>query len=225
MNSWKHASLALTAFAAVIAMPAAVHAAPITVFSENFDAENGGMTQEDYNAFAQFNVTDGRVDLVRSGDFGGSIECAGGTGSCVDLDGRAGFNPAARLVSDLINLVAGASYTFSFDFSGGQVLSRLDVGGATDSFTVTLGSYLSQSFTVGRADPWATFTFSFVATISEAVTLAILTPGASDFVGAKVDNFLLVEDASPIPAPGAFLLLASGVAGLGFAARRRKASA
>ena len=61
----------------------------ITVFTDNFDGENGGLSAPAYNAFTHWEVDDlslnftppppgapPSVDLVRSGDFG--LTCDGG---------------------------------------------------------------------------------------------------------------------------------------------------
>lgn len=72
----------------VTALAAAAFAAPAqagVVYSNNFDSENGGNTALNYNGFNGLTVTNGTVDLVKSGDFG--IICAGAAGACVDLDG------------------------------------------------------------------------------------------------------------------------------------------
>src|SRR5690349_11263550 len=89
---------------------AALFAAPgqaTTVFSDNFDAENGGATALNYTGFTNFDV-EGQVDLVKTGDFG--IVCAGGSGSCVDLDGTSG--PGRLLTSSSFSFNAGDTIRF-----------------------------------------------------------------------------------------------------------------
>lgn len=198
------------------------------VFSENFDGENNGSSSLAFTTFSQFDVTQGEVDLIAQGDFG--LDCAGGTGSCLDLDGSAGNNNTSELVSTPIELIAGTTYTFSFDFSGGQVLSLIDDPrfGATDTFIASIGNLVSTTITVMRGDAFQTFMTTFVAQATETVSISFLTPGASDFIGAKLDNILLVEvpllDDSTLatPLPGALPLLLSGLAGLSFASRRKR---
>ncbi len=57
------------------------------LFQDNFDAEGtSGSSQLNYNAFDNWTVEDGTVDLIADPNQWG-IDCVGGTGKCVDLDG------------------------------------------------------------------------------------------------------------------------------------------
>ena len=222
-NSLLKATLASAAFLAASITGASAN----VVFSENFDGENSGASALSFTGFSQFDVTQGEVDIIASGDF--TIDCAGGSGSCLDLDGAAGNNPTSEIVSAPIELIAGTQYTFSFDFSGGQVLSLIDnpAFGASDTFIASIGDLVSTTITVMRGDAFQTFMTTFVAQATETVSISFLTPGASDFIGAKLDNVLLVEvplldDTVTTPLPGALPLLISGLAGLGFASRRKR---
>ena len=75
----------------------------------------GGISQLDYNAFAQFSISGGTVDIISAVN-PYSITCA--SGSCVDLDGST--RNAGIMTTDAVNLSGGVNYTFSFDISGNQ---------------------------------------------------------------------------------------------------------
>lgn len=78
---------ALSTTAAALAL-ASLPASAAVVFSSSFDAENGCNSALNYAGWSGWTVSNGSVDLVRSGNFG--ITCRGGSGSCVDLDGSTG---------------------------------------------------------------------------------------------------------------------------------------
>src|SRR3546814_826600 len=103
--------------AALITLAATTAQAGV-VLSDNFDAENGGVTQTNYSSFANWSVN-GQVDLVHMPN-GFGITCSGG---CVDLDGSSG---PGRLLSDQFSVNAGDLVTVSFDVSGNQ---RSQTGG------------------------------------------------------------------------------------------------
>ena len=59
------------------------NASSAIIFQDNFDSEAGapGVSQLNYNGFANWTVSDGTVDVVSNGGWG--ISCYGGTGSPV----------------------------------------------------------------------------------------------------------------------------------------------
>ncbi|NNM77224.1 PEPxxWA-CTERM sorting domain-containing protein [Sphingomonas sp. ID1715] len=206
-----------------------------TVFSDNFDAENGGATALNYSGFANFNVN-GQVDLVKSGDFG--IVCAGGSGSCVDLDGTSG--PGTLLTSTSFSFNAGDMVRFTFDISGNQR------GGASDPFkagfsfgdSVTMINYgynfsgtdviafanvtttgVTTSTQIDATDPFSTKSIFFTA--GNAGTLRFtLGTDSGDNVGPVVDNLRLDVNAA-VPEPASWALMIAGFGLAGAALRRR----
>ena len=145
--------------------------------------------------------------MVSSGGWG--ITCAGGNGKCVDLDGSTGN--AGILASSLLSLAAG-SYTFSFDISGNQR------NHSSDSMTMSLGGFLTQSFNLAASDPWATKIYNF--TVASATSNYILfNHVGGDNVGIMLDNVSLTR-ASEVPEPSAMFLFGLGLLGLGFARRK-----
>ncbi|HEU4968473.1 PEPxxWA-CTERM sorting domain-containing protein [Sphingomonas sp.] len=222
-------ALAATAFAA----PAGAS----IVYSNNFDAENGGNTALNYNSFDGLTVTDGTVDLVKSGDFG--ISCPGGAGACVDLDGSTGNSGLVSSNSYAFN--AGERVALSLLFSGNQR------GAPSDNFslhfyfaTPVSGTYGYRSGFFGNVD-FGTFTdvpelrlsfinippnfaatdvtFFFDPANGGSATFA-LEDLDNDNVGIVIDNLALSVGAIPEPATWAMVIAGFGLAGM--AVRRRR---
>lgn len=192
--------------------------ATTVVFSEDFDGDvtNAAGSDFNYTSFDQFSVDAGSVDLISNGDFG--ISCV--AGGCIDLDGSTlGSTPTSNFVSTALDLGPG-SYTLSFDASANQR------NGETDSFTVSVGSVLSEviSPTPGTSD-FTTFSFDFSIASLVSTSIVFFTAGPSDNRGAILDNVLLVSNEvadATMPLPAAAPLMLMGVLGLGFASRRRR---
>jgi hypothetical protein len=137
--------------AALVALPllfgaAQGHAA--TIFSDNFNTENGGVADAstlNYNTFANWTVNGGgTVDLIGNGYF----DFYPGQGLYVDLDGST--SNAGQLTSINIALNPG-TYTLQFLLGGSQ-------RGDTNTVRVWLGSLYSESFTLASSDPLALVT-------------------------------------------------------------------
>lgn len=196
------------AAAAALLLATAAPAAPL--FSDDFDAERGGVTVFNYNAFANFTVSDGTVDIVRSGDFG--IACAGGAGQCVDLDGTSG-DAGVLATTAAIGLPAGM-YLLSLDLSGNQR------GGASDVVTITLGSLFTTTLTLAPSDPVTRYSFAIDVAAPTSAVLAFANAGGDNF-GAILDNVVLAEaPAAAVPVPPPLALLPLALAAM--AARRRR---
>ena len=229
--------LILTALAAVAC---SAPASAAVVYSNNFNAENGGNTALNYNSFNGLSVTNGTVDLVKSGDFG--IICAGGSGACVDLDGSTG--DAGLTSSGSYAFAKGERVSLSFLFSGNQrgVLPN-DFFRTRFNFTPnTAGTFKSNSTTFGpttygtfgnvpafRVDIFnipPSFAMTDFTFIFEAFTPGSLTFSFEDFgndnVGVIIDNVSLDISAIPEPASWAMMIAGFGLVGLGL--RRRATS-
>ncbi len=224
--------------AALCASLAAASGAQASVlFSDNFDAENGGASALNYTGFAKWTVS-GQVDLVKQPDYG--ITCQGGSGSCVDLDGTSG---PGSITSQAINFSAGDHLVVSFDLSGSQRSSASDefnltgnFGGSTDVLNfanlggfigigsgdyfgaTTLGTY--EEFIAGDK-PWTHYSFGFTAGQAGSLTLIFGTT-SDDNIGPLVDNVSVTNGAVPEPAAWALMIGGFGLAG---AALRRRRSA
>lgn len=228
-------SIYLSALAScVIASPAAA----AVVYSNNFDAENGGNTALNYNSFNGLNVTNGTVDLVKSGDFG--IICAGGSGSCVDLDGSTGDSGLTSSGSYAFN--AGDRVAISYLWSGNQRGGSLDsfrtrfefngVMTGTRGIESTLfgnqnyGAFSGNSVGINISNIPASqamtdMTFYFIAGSAGTLTFSFEDFG-NDNVGVIIDNLSL--DIAAVPEPSSWALLILGFGAVGAAARRRRTS-
>ena len=192
-------------------------ATPVVVFQDDFNAETGsgqgasGQSKTNYTAFAQWTVSNGSVDLIANGDFG--VDCIGGAGKCVDLDGAT--SDAGVLTSVVLNLAAG-SYDFSFQLSGTDSGFTQTAAGTPNVVDVSIGGLFVTSITVNRGDPFATYGGSFNVLAPASVSIVFANQGGDNF-GAMLDAVKL----EMVPEPGTVALLALGIGGLGAIRRRR----
>lgn len=169
------------------------------MFSDNFDSENGGSAALNYNSFANWDVTDGTVDLIGNG----SWDFLPGNGLYVDMDGTTS-NAGKMMTKTSLNFSPG-TYTLSFDLAGNHV------PGFPPSDTVIvqvdMGNLFNKSYTLITSDPFTTYTETFVVLVDTSTKLS--------FEGVGGDNVgLLLDNVSVVPVPGAVLL---GILGLGAA--------
>lgn len=192
---------------------AAVPASAAVVYSENFDSYTPALN------FTAFNppgtVTDGTVDVVASGSFG--IDCVGGTGNCLDLDGS---TRNSGVFSFTLDLGPGA-YTISFMWSGNQRSGTDDLlynvtgigPGFTGLVSIGYGSISSDA-------PFQTSGGDFNLTEMQTLTFNWST-SSNDNVGVILDNILLIGPDAEVPEPAMLGLLGLGLFGIGVARRRR----
>lgn len=182
------------------------------IFSDNFDSETPlnlvqSGSDTNFNNFTQWSVSNGTVDLVANGDWG--LQCAGGAGKCVDLDGSNGN--AGTLSSTNFALAAG-NYVLSFAVSGNQR------GGASDSMTLALGGFINDSISLSWNAPWQTVNYAFTVNSASNNFISFNHDGG-DNIGIMLDNVSL---ATSVDEPASFALLALGLLGLGAARRHKK---
>jgi len=172
--------------------------ADIVLLSDDFNAESVGLN---YNSFANWNVTDGTVDLI---GVGSSWNWFPAYGRYVDMDGSTG-NAGKMTTQAVFDFEPGYEYTLSFDLAGNQRPGHPPSD--TVIVQVALGSILNKSYSLTTYDPFTTFT--------EAFTVGAPTSGSLSFDGVGGDNVgMLLDNVSltVVPVPGAVLL---GVLGLG----------
>lgn len=238
MRAVTKAAVALAAGAMSLTLAGAAQAT--TVLSDNFDGENGGFTGFNYTGFSNFNVNSGTVDIVRSGDY--SVDCAGGAGSCVDLDGTSAGGELRTKVAydfnagDIVTLyfqISGNQRDSNFDdfyagfsFVGTGNLSSYGYGGAWGAFA--FGPAGISGFSVGtstNSESFQSYSVTFTAA-SGGSAYAFVGGGGADSVGAVLDNVSLdISPSSGTPEPGAWALMLLGFGALGTALRRRRAYA
>ncbi len=169
-----------------------------TIFSDNFDAEVASSTIN-YNFFANWDVTDGSVDIISNGGYG--ITCFGNTGNCVDLDGTTS-NAGLLTTKQSFDLSPGV-YELTFALSGSQR------SGDANSVNVSLGTIFSETFTKLTSDPFELITRNIVVESAISARIQFAHVGG-DNIGLILDNVVL----SSVPIPAAGWLFLSGILGI-----------
>ena len=178
------------------------------IFSDNFDAENGGDGALNYTGFANWTVTEGAVDLIPVGTH---WDLQPGPGLFLDMDGSSGA--AGTIESIALNLNPG-QYVLSFEVAGNQ--RTLD----TDSMDVSLGGLFADTVSLGGSAPWGPYSSGIINVgAPTSVSISFAATGR-DNVGLLIDNVSL-NSIDVIPAPGAILLGSIGAALVGWLRRRR----
>jgi len=206
-NKVRGALVVLAAVAACSVASRPAHAQ--VIFSDNF---NLGVTGLNFNAFPNWTVTNGTVDLIGSGFF----DFYPGNGQYVDLDGTSN-NAATFSTSSSFSLGAG---TYQLSFLLGKN------GGGTESMTVGVGSAFTE--TISNSGPIPTFQ-TIVRNFSVGaggVTVPIVFDHAGgDGAGFVIDNVTLTQ-LTAVPEPGTMALMVGPAALLlgGMVVRRRRAA-
>ncbi|MBD2486756.1 PEP-CTERM sorting domain-containing protein [Aulosira sp. FACHB-615] len=200
-STFSKLGLTLTTITA-IGMATSHTANAATLLSDNFNSENGGVGSLNYNAFTNWNVSGGSVDLIGNGSF----DLFPGNGLYLDTDGST--SNAGRITSKT-----------AFTFNPGDLVDiSFDLGGAsrrgeTNSVIVSLGSLFNETFTLPANEALTTIRRRInVATLTTA-NLAFEGVGG-DNVGLILDNITLSRTPTSIPEPSAWLgVLALGALG------------
>jgi hypothetical protein len=216
----------------LIAVSLAVHAAPITIITENF---NSLAPNETLTSAGIFHTIDGtNIDIVGMpssnpngvGDYAG-ICMAPESGNCLDLDGTGG---ASQGVIQTSFFLTPGVYDLSFDIAGAGGPSYAQYGrNITTSATATIsGGLYSQTFTLS---PTAVDVVSTDITVTHpgtySLTFASDTPGN---IGSLLDNVSItsVVDCDPpadppagVPEPSSLAMLSIGGALIVPAAMRK----
>lgn len=201
---------------------------------DGFEAETAGPSILSYASFANWEVGEGTVDLIRSGQFG--ITCRSGN-YCVDLDGST-FAAGALSLNAPIAFDAGDLITVSWWLSGNQRNGQVDGFEALVSIGETPMAFTELVVTIAGVDIPAADAFGnalffedgipgqrgylrygwqFRAGAAGELSLSFQNAGG-DNVGTILDD---VNIRSVIPEPASWALLIAGFGMVGAAARRR----
>ena len=185
-----------------------------TIFSDNFNTENGGVGQINYTGFANWTVPAGSVDLIGNGFY----DFLPGHGLYVDLDGTIGNGgtPAGTLLSKSIALGAG-SYELSFSLAGSQRGETKDT-----QISVLTGVVAPYTITLGSSSPFNTYTVDFTLASAQNVNLSFSDTDPADYYGALLDNVLLTTVSNSRVPDGGMTVGLLGMALVGMSVLRRK---
>jgi len=198
------------AFATAVASIAlAAPASAAVIFTDTFVGENGGVSQLNYAALANWDVTQGAVDLIGNGTY----DFYPGNNLYLDMDGT--NNAQSGAITSKFTLTNGF-YNLSFDLGG-------STRGDTNTVVVEFDSNQIGSFTLNSSDPLTPESFSFSAPTNGKLTFRQTNPG--DNFGLILDNISIdaVDGGgilTPAPEPMTLSLFGTGLAALGL--RRRK---
>ena len=202
----------LAILAAAVASVFSVSAQAAPVFSDNFDSYIADQLDWIAPIPSGWTITNGTVDIIGSG---GSYDLVPGHGSYVDLDG--GSAHSGKL-SHTLSLLAGHTYTLSFDLAGSH-------RGTSEMVNVKFGT-TTENFNLASNDGFSHHTMSFTPISSGLYSFgyqnnqfgAHLGNLEGNNIGALLDNVAVTS----VPEPESYAMFMAGLGVMGFIARRRK---
>ena len=183
------------------------------IFSDNFDAENGGVGALNYTGFSNWSVSQGTVDLIGNGFY----DFLPGNGLYVDLDGSTNN---AGIMGHFQSLAPG-DYTLSFDLAGNHRNSAAELTTVNVAVVLGGGTAANSSISLNQNDPFTTYSldFSISPLLNPSFIFVSFGAASNDNIGMLLDNVVL-SDRVGVPEPNTLALLAVGLLGVGFARRK-----
>ncbi len=193
-------------------------AAPTVLLSDNFDTEHASVGSAEYSGFANFSAAN--VDLLAPGYFYNLCELAGGSSTCLDMEGSGNGSLTTLTAYDL----APGTVTMQFDLAGDQ--RGRSGNSVTASLVSVFGEVLfSETFALASDADFTTFTRTVTLGSATQARLGFLSSGPADSMGMLLDNVVLSAGgdviAAPVPEPSTWALFAGGLLAVGSILRRR----
>jgi N-acetylneuraminic acid mutarotase len=165
------------------------------LLEDDFNSENGGFAPHaNYYAFANWNVTDGSVDLIDSASTAPGLPAANGL--FVDLDGSTAN--AGRLESKTLFSLTQGDYLLSFELAGPRSSTNAFGGpNPSDTVDVSLGSLYSERITKAFSEPFERIE-RHVSVTAAADARLVFDHLGGDYVGLILDNVMLVRNQAPV---------------------------
>jgi len=143
------------------------------IFRDDLDAENGGVGQQNYTAWSQWNVVEGCVDLHGPG----SIDPLPGNVVYIDMDGsclNGTGTTAGTMETKMSFIIDPGDYTFEVIRAGNNQVSQVD------TMVIRIGTVFNRQIILDWTAPLALESFDFSVSASTTETIELIHSGGDD---------------------------------------------